>query len=112
MILAPFYSLFAVGNISAFPPLMCIALFIVYQHRDNINRLMDGTESKINLHKKTHHKKTPNEPLIKESKPEKIVKTTTKTAPKKKPNKEKPIKKQKVTPKKAAPKKAAPKKPI
>lgn len=52
MILAPFYSLYALGNISAFLPLSIITLFILYKHRDNITRLEDGNESKIDFHRK------------------------------------------------------------
>lgn len=52
MILAPFYSLYALGNISAFLPLSIITLFILYKHRDNITRLEDGKESKIDFHHK------------------------------------------------------------
>ena len=51
IVFAPFYSLFAVGNLSAFFPLSLITIFVLYQHRDNISRLIDGTESKINLRK-------------------------------------------------------------
>lgn len=54
MIFAPFYSIFAVGSIDAFLPIFFIALIIIYQHRDNIVRLVDGKESKINFrHKET-----------------------------------------------------------
>ena len=49
MALAPFFSLFAVGGIHAFPPLMCIAILVIYKHLENISRLIDGTESKINF---------------------------------------------------------------
>jgi glycerol-3-phosphate acyltransferase PlsY len=51
MVLSPFYSLFAVGSIHAFPPLMILAIFVIYKHKDNISRLIDGTESKINFRK-------------------------------------------------------------
>jgi acyl phosphate:glycerol-3-phosphate acyltransferase len=47
--LAPLYSLGILHNLTAFPPLMCIALFIIYKHRNNITRLLDGTEPKLNL---------------------------------------------------------------
>jgi len=49
---APFYSLLVIGNLSAFLPLIFITIFVLYQHRDNISRLINGTESKINLSKK------------------------------------------------------------
>ena len=117
IILAPFYSLFVVHSIIAFPPLMCIAIFVLYQHRENITRLIDGKESKINFHHKAHHTETINEPKPKPAKAKlkpakttklavkttksvkattlKPVKTTSKAAPKKKPAAAK-----KVTPKK------------
>lgn len=49
---APFYSLLVVGNLSAFLPLICITIFVLYQHRDNISRLINGDEPKIDLGKK------------------------------------------------------------
>lgn len=54
VIFAPFYSLFVVGNASAFLPLVFIAIFIIYQHRENITRLMDGNETKIHFHRAKH----------------------------------------------------------
>lgn len=48
IVFAPFYSLFAVGNLSAFFPLSLITIFVLYQHRNNFSRLVDGTEPKIN----------------------------------------------------------------
>lgn len=51
IVFAPFYSLFAVGNLNAFFPLALITIFVLYQHRNNITRLIDGTEPKINLGK-------------------------------------------------------------
>ena len=58
--LAPFYSLYAISNVNSFVPLMFIAIFIVYKHRENITRLIDGTESKIIF----RHKEAPNNPQI------------------------------------------------
>lgn len=46
-IFAPIYSIVSIGNISAFLPLLFITLLILYQHRNNITRLMDGNEPKI-----------------------------------------------------------------
>lgn len=46
---APFYSLMILGNVNAFIPLMIITLFVLYKHHENILRLIDKTESKINL---------------------------------------------------------------
>ena len=83
MILAPFYSLFAIGSIIAFPPLMCIAIAILYQHRDNITRLIDGTEPKINLHPITHHNATTTESSAPSNKAKlKPTKTVSKTVAK------------------------------
>lgn len=45
--LAPLYSLMLFDNLDIFPPLFIIALLVLYKHRANINRLMDGTEPKI-----------------------------------------------------------------
>ena len=47
MVLAPLYSLFTIGRLDTFPPLFFIALFILYKHRENITRLIDGEEPKI-----------------------------------------------------------------
>ena len=49
IILAPFYSLFAVRGLDPFIPIFFITLIILYQHRENITRLMDGKEGKINF---------------------------------------------------------------
>lgn len=49
--LAPFYFLLMVGHIDIFPPLFLMALLILIKHKDNISRLIDGTESKIKLKK-------------------------------------------------------------
>ncbi len=49
LLLAPLYSLFIFQNLSVFLPIMSIAFAILYQHRDNVTRLMDGHESKINF---------------------------------------------------------------
>lgn len=134
MVLAPFYSLFAVGNPSAFLPLIFISLFILYKHRENVTRLMDGTEPKMNFgHKKpireaksippqstlktaktasskTIHKATPKTSKV-APKPSKAAPKPSKAAPKpSKPtaSKEtpKPKAKAKVAPKKKAPAKA------
>ncbi len=49
--LAPFYFLLMVGHIDIFPPLFLMALLILIKHKDNISRLIDGTEPKIKLKK-------------------------------------------------------------
>jgi glycerol-3-phosphate acyltransferase PlsY len=46
---APFYSLFVFQNMQAFIPLMFITIFVLYQHRENISRLMVGEESKLSF---------------------------------------------------------------
>jgi glycerol-3-phosphate acyltransferase PlsY len=46
---APFYSLFVFGNANAFFPLALITIFVLYQHRENISRLMVGEEPKISF---------------------------------------------------------------
>lgn len=52
IIFAPFYSVMLLHGLSAFFPLMLITVLVVYQHLNNIYRLMDGTEPQINLNKK------------------------------------------------------------
>jgi glycerol-3-phosphate acyltransferase PlsY len=47
--LAPLYSLFIVRGPDLFPPLLIIAILVIYKHRGNITRLMEGTEPKIQL---------------------------------------------------------------
>nr|WP_181951507.1 glycerol-3-phosphate 1-O-acyltransferase PlsY [Legionella sainthelensi] len=49
IVLAPLYSLLLIQQLSVFLPIFAIALLILYKHKDNINRLIDGTESKIKL---------------------------------------------------------------
>ncbi|KTD05871.1 transmembrane protein [Legionella gratiana] len=47
--LAPLYSLLLIQHLDVFLPIFAIALLILYKHKDNINRLIDGKESKIKL---------------------------------------------------------------
>ena len=47
IILSPFFSLFAYRNELAFTPLLLVVFFVLYKHRNNMNRLIDGTEPKI-----------------------------------------------------------------
>ena len=49
MCLAPLYSLMLIGQVETFPPLICITFLILFKHRSNINRLMDGVEPKFKL---------------------------------------------------------------
>lgn len=51
IVLAPIYATFVLGHVNAFIPLLLIAFFVLYKHRDNINRLLDGTEPKLVFHK-------------------------------------------------------------
>lgn len=52
IILMPFYAVFIVNHFEVFLPLCFITIFILFQHRQNITRLMDGKETKINLQRK------------------------------------------------------------
>lgn len=61
VIFAPFYSLFIVGDLSAFFPLSLITILVIYQHRENISRLIAGTEPKINFRKRIEEIKNPKE---------------------------------------------------
>lgn len=54
IILAPLYSAMTMGNMEIIPPLFFITIFILYQHRDNITRLIDGEEPKIRFKDKEH----------------------------------------------------------
>lgn len=49
MIAAPFLAIVTVGNADVFPPLLLMMGFIIYKHRENINRLIEGDEPKIQL---------------------------------------------------------------
>lgn len=59
IILAPFYSLFAVRGLDPFIPIFFITLIILYQHRENITRLIDGKEGKINFRSTTQNQLAP-----------------------------------------------------
>ncbi len=58
--LSPFYALLAFHEQQAFFPLLALSLVVLYQHQDNMKRLLSGTESKIELRssKKSNAKKT------------------------------------------------------
>jgi len=45
--LSPLYSLLLIHTLSTFPALFFLAVLILYKHRNNIIRLMDGTEPKV-----------------------------------------------------------------
>jgi glycerol-3-phosphate acyltransferase PlsY len=51
IILTPFYVLILVHQPSILTPLFLLVILILSKHRDNITRLFDGTEAKINLSK-------------------------------------------------------------
>ena len=45
--LAPFYALLLLGHLDIFPPLFIIVILILFKHKNNITRLIDGIEPKI-----------------------------------------------------------------
>jgi len=47
MVLAPFFSVMVVNSVLIVPPFIFIALFVLFKHRNNLTRLMDGVEPKI-----------------------------------------------------------------
>lgn len=47
--LAPLLAITIMGELDVFPPLFFITLLVLYKHRNNITRLMDGNEPKIKL---------------------------------------------------------------
>ncbi|MDX2345379.1 MAG: glycerol-3-phosphate 1-O-acyltransferase PlsY [Legionella sp.] len=47
--LSPFYALLAFNEQQAFFPLVAIALAVLYQHKDNMKRLLDSSESKLDF---------------------------------------------------------------
>lgn len=47
--LSPLYSLLIFQKLSIFPPIFIMALLILYKHRNNITRLLDGKEPTIKL---------------------------------------------------------------
>lgn len=49
LLAAPLLSLFHLANLFAFLPLLIMCLYVVYKHRENFERLQNGTESKINF---------------------------------------------------------------
>ena len=51
--LTPFYMLLTLQRLDVFPPIIFIALFILYKHRNNITRLIDGEEPKIQFSRNT-----------------------------------------------------------
>jgi glycerol-3-phosphate acyltransferase PlsY len=49
IVFAPVYAIFTLRGVEALPPLLFIAMFVLYKHRDNITRLIDGEEPKIHF---------------------------------------------------------------
>lgn len=49
MCFAPLLAMTILGQLNVFPPLFFITILIMYQHRNNITRLMDGAEPKISF---------------------------------------------------------------
>ena len=49
MSLAPFYTLVILGRMDVLTPLFFMVILILYKHKDNITRLIDGVEPKIKL---------------------------------------------------------------
>ncbi len=74
MILAPFYSLFSLGNASGFIPILLCTILILYKHRENISRLLDGTEPKMKSFRQNQQQTPPSETST--------VKKSTKKTPK------------------------------
>jgi glycerol-3-phosphate acyltransferase PlsY len=59
IIFAPFYSLYAVRSADAFLPILLIMFFVLYRHKDNMTRLMDGNEEKLNFSRRLSHAAAP-----------------------------------------------------
>lgn len=53
--LAPFYTLFLIGQPGTFPPLFTIALLVIWKHKRNIAQLINGEEPKIKLKSHKDH---------------------------------------------------------
>lgn len=91
MVAMPLYAMLMKIEPSAFPPLFFIMLFILYQHRNNITRLTDGTEPKFNFSStvaaSTETTSLTPEPEVKEVKEEKPKTSPKKKAPAKKTTK-------------------------
>ena len=56
--LSPFYALLAFHEQQAFFPLLALSLLVLYQHQDNMKRLLNGSESKIDLNMGKKNKST------------------------------------------------------
>lgn len=131
IIFTPIFSLMIVGNVAVFPPLALMTLLILFKHRYNITRLMDGVEPKLQFKHSlledfraeptTDAHEVPVEPIFEKAKPAKAKKPAAAKAPAKKvtaakPKAKKPAETAKTTTKapkvaKPAKKKTATKKP-
>lgn len=81
MVAMPLYAMLMQVAPSAFPPLFFMMLFILYQHRNNISRLTDGTEPKIKLKKQEGQ---PTEAILTETEVVEVKAEKPKASPKKK----------------------------
>ncbi|MDI1352755.1 MAG: glycerol-3-phosphate acyltransferase, partial [bacterium] len=45
--LAPLYSLLIIPQLEIFPPLMFMVILVIFKHKNNLTRLIDGVEPKI-----------------------------------------------------------------
>lgn len=73
--LSPFFAVYATGRMEIFPPIFFIALFILYKHRDNITRLIDGEEPKIKL-KQSNLKEEISAAIVEQAIEEQLQETT------------------------------------
>lgn len=53
MLLAPFYCMYIIGNLEVLFSFFFVVILIAYQHRANINRLIEGNEHKIKFKRNT-----------------------------------------------------------
>lgn len=102
MVLAPFFAVVSIGNYNCFPPLLLMTLLILYHHRTNMSRLLNGEEPKIKF--KHHQLADVAEALMKEKGPSTLNENPiepmdTREAPAPKPKAE-PVRKRKAAVKK------------
>jgi glycerol-3-phosphate acyltransferase PlsY len=76
--LSPLYALLITHEVTIVPPLFFMALLILYKHKNNMTRLMDGSEPKVfiksNVINQIMKEETPNKGTVTELKPK--LKTT------------------------------------
>lgn len=51
LVFAPFYAIIAVQSLAIFPPVFFTTILVLFKHKDNITRLMEGEETKIKFSK-------------------------------------------------------------